>query len=666
MKTLNRMVACLLLLSGTALATPQELETSELASFSMEQLLELRVVSVNTDLRKLTGSAAALQIIDGERIRRSGYRTLPEILRMAVGVHVARIDKTDWAISSRGFNSNFADKMEVLLDGRRLQTPLFLGVQWGLQDTFIEDIERIEIIRGPGGALWGINAVNGVINIVTRSSKDSLGHLGYIGGGNEEKAFAGYRYGARIKDNWHYRVWANTWERDYDTSEDGRRSADSPNRVATGFRMDWGNDQDGLFNLQGDTWYRQANDRDVNFAPGQLGGRQSPVVDTFRGSNLIARWSRIFPGQSELTLSAYWDQLIRDAALLGDERDSFDISINQRIPLGSRHEVRWGLDYLISKDTVANSFSVTVKPEKESLSVFEFFLQDQFDVVPDRLSAIIGTKLEHNDNTGFEWHPSLRLIWTPTPQQSLWASATRALRTPSRLDTGVRFIVDQIDPQTFVAIVGQDDFEAEELTAWELGYRLGIGREWALDINAFVHDYDNLRSFENPQGPDDFFIEDNAAFVPLRAENNSSGRSQGAELSLTWQAGPSLNTRLGYAYFDLDTTLGPNSIASDLNATSGKDPRHNGFIQASWEPRHNIEVDAMLRYVSRLNGVNLRVDGYTDFDLRLGWQFHSHWSLALVGKNLLQKGVVQTESDISFGERNLVERSVFLQLNFQR
>ncbi len=669
-----------LTVQGLALASHSPLPAQKLTDLTIEELLDIRVVSVDTDLRKLTGEAAAIHIITGDQIRRSGYRSIPEILRLVPGMNVARTSANDWAVSARGMNGEFADKLEVLLDGRRLQTPLFLGVQWQLQHTFLADIDRIEVIRGPGGALWGTNAMNGVINIITRNSRHTQGHYADFGAGNEQKKFADYRYGGTTENDLHYRYWLTYWDRDKTDQVGGGESLDGHEWQQAGFRLDWGSPTTDLFNLQGDTYYNDTNTIDTVHVPGENSPQEDAVTDKFYGANLVFRWSRKLHEYSSLQLSSYYDFLVRDTPLLGDRRHSFDVTLKHNFKWGERHFITWGGGYRLSADEVDNSFTVRVDPKKETLKAWQLFVQDQIILQPEKLSLTLGSKFEHNDFTGLEVQPSMRVMYKPHEQHALWAAVSKAVRVPSRLDTGVRFTgaticadggpLQRDDPDNpcpaaaqagFGAVFGNPDFKSIELLAWEAGYR-GALSEWVdVNLSLFYNEYDKLRTFT----AGDPVMEDGALFFPLNAGNLNEAESWGGELSVSMRPRSDLALQAGYSLFKLDIDAHPNTVPSDINVGEHEDPERQWFINANWNLPNDMQLDGMLRYVDDLEGVNYAVDDYTELDLRWAWQFRPHWTVALVGKNLLKDNHQEFESEI-FGGRGLIERSVFLQLVWQK
>src|SRR5438552_3237702 len=396
---------------------------SQLKQFSLEELLNLEVTTVSKRPEKLTEAASAIQVITQEDIRRSGASSIPEALRLASNLEVAQVDSRQWAISARGFNSTTADKLLVLIDGRTVYTPLYAGVFWDFQDTLLEDLDRIEVISGPGATLWGANAVNGVINITTKQAKDTQGVLLLGGGGTELRDFGGVRYGGALAPNLHFRVYGQYFDRDSMVFPTGQDAANDWHLGQGGFRLDWDASASTLLTLQGDLY-------DGRIAqPGTTG---DITVD---GSNVIGRWSHTFAEDSDLKLQVYYDRTHRRIPdVFAEDLDTYDVDFQHRFPLGERHDLVWGLGYRLIEDDVSNSPILAFLPARVSRQWFSGFVQDEITLVKDRLHLTLGTKIEHNDYTGFEVQPSARLAWRLSQQQTVWAATSRAVRTPSRID----------------------------------------------------------------------------------------------------------------------------------------------------------------------------------------------------------------------------------------
>ena len=440
----------LLAFTGSILAQTQSVPQSaaKLKTLSMEQLMDIEVTSVSKRPEKLSETASAIQVITQADIRRSGATSLPEALRLASNLEVAQVDSHQWAISARGFNNTTANKMLVLIDGRTIYTPLYAGVFWDAQDTLLEDIDRIEVISGPGAALWGANAVNGVINITTKNAKDTQGALLVGGGGAELRGFGGVRYGGALGSGLHYRVYGKYFDRDSTALPSGRDAANDWHMGQGGFRLDWDAPRGDFFTLQGDLY---------------SGRIAQPGLDNIavEGGNVIGRWSRIFSEHSALKVQFYFDRTHRDIpGTFREDLDTYDVDVQHRFALGERQDFVWGLGYRLIEDDVGNTRALAFLPPRVSRQWFSAFGQDEIALVKDRLHLTLGTKIEHNDYTGLELQPSGRLAWKLSPRQTAWAAISRAVRTPSRID---RELFAPASPPFLLA--GGPNFVSEELTA---------------------------------------------------------------------------------------------------------------------------------------------------------------------------------------------------------
>src|SRR5213593_5305657 len=430
------------------------LTAEALKKLSIEQLMNLQVTSVSKRPERLSQTASAIQVITQEDIRRSGASSLPEALRLAANLQVAQLDSRQWAISARGFNSTTANKLLVLIDGRTVYTPLFSGVFWDVQEVPLADIDRIEVISGPGATLWGANAVNGVINVITKDAKDTQGFLLAGGGGTEQHGFGTVRYGAALGSSVRARIYGRGFDRDATALPSGQDAADDWHLEQGGFRMDWEASRASRVTVQGDLYDgRIAQDSGGDIA--------------VSGGNVIAKWSHTLSERSSLAAHLYYDRTDRDIpGVFGEDLDTYDVDLQHRARVGARHEVVWGLGYRLINDRVVNSSGLAFLPSHVARQWFTGFVQDEIALVPNRLHVALGTKIEHNDYTGFEIQPSGRVSWTVSPSGTLWAAVSRALRTPSRID---RELFAPGQPPYFLA--GGPDFHSEKLLAYELGYR---------------------------------------------------------------------------------------------------------------------------------------------------------------------------------------------------
>jgi iron complex outermembrane receptor protein len=432
---------------------------------------------------------------DARRHPALGVTTLPELLRLVGGVQVSRMDSDHWAIGIRGLTSSFSKALLVLIDGRSVYTPLFGGVYWQVQETQLEDVERIEVIRGPGGTIWGSNAVNGVINVITRHSRDSTGVLVSGGGGNVDQGRVSVRYGGSRSDALSYRVYATGSLHDAEYSRDGHEY-DEWSLGQTGFRLDFSPSASESLRVQGDLYRGTMGERVAvgSFTPpSQLLIEGSDIVS---GGNVVAGWERELPARTSLRLQAYYDRTVREAIHFGEERNTFDVDVLLRTPIGRRHQVSWGTGTRSSRSDVTSIFpTLLVVPEDRDQRLASVYGQDEIAVVPDRLFVTVGTKLEHNTYTGWEVQPSARALWRVDTQETLWGGVTRAVRTPSRIETDLRLTFFAApSPLVYAQLAGSEGFDAESVVGVEAGYRRLVSPSFYVDATAFHNTYQNLSS----------------------------------------------------------------------------------------------------------------------------------------------------------------------------
>ncbi|MDQ3566064.1 MAG: TonB-dependent receptor [Pseudomonadota bacterium] len=613
--------------STNAARVPAESGVAQLKKLSLEELMDIEVTSVSKRPERLSETASAIQVITQEDIRRSGATRLPEALRLASNLEVAQIDSRRWAISARGFNSETSNKLLVLIDGRTVYTPLFAGVLWDVQDTLLEDIDRIEVISGPGATLWGANAVNGVINVITKNPKDTQGALLLGGGGTELNGFGGMRYGGALTPNLQYRVYGKYFDRDSTVLPDGRDASDDWHMGQGGFRMDWDASESNVFTVQADGY------------DGRISQAGADEIDV-SGANVIGRWSHTFYEGSELQLQVYYDRTHRDIPnTFSEDLDTYDVDFQHRFPLGERHDIVWGLGYRLIEDDVSNTPAVAFLPSQVSRQWFSGFVQDEIALVKDRLHLSLGTKIEHNDYTGFEFQPSGRLAWRLSEQQTLWSAISRAVRTPSRIDR--EFFQFPID--------GGPDFDSEELLAYELGYRVQPFSRLALSLAAYYNDYDDLRSRESR--PADSPV--------IELANGLEGESYGAELTVDYRVTDWWRLRAGYTELRIDLRPKPGSTDTTRGSFESNDSKHHFSLRSSLDLPGHWELDAAFRYVSRID--NQQVPAYGELDVRLGWRPSPELEFSIVGQNLLHDdhaefGALTTRIETT---RREIERGVF-------
>ncbi len=642
---------------GPGPSTGSATSSEALKKMSVEELLELEVTSVSGSEESLRGAAAAIAVITRDAIRRSGASSLPEALRLVPGLHVARRDSSAWAVSSRGFSSVTSEKLLVLADTRSIYTPLFSGVSWDVQDFVLEDIERIEVIRGPGATLWGSNAVNGVINITTRSARDTQGLFIEAGGGDEDRAIAAARYGGRVGETMHYRVFGKYAERDGSFETSPERSDDW--RIGhIGFRSDWAGSGRDSFTVQGDAY--RANVGQL-FPAVNIIGRPQPTGDleaALSGGNLLARWVRDRGAGSTLQLRAYLDRTRRDDPSFLDTLDTFDLDVRVGSTPWPQHEWLWGVSYRFTSNSNRGRGIFAVEPEESDDQFLSAFVQDQI-AVTDALRVTVGTKLEQSDFSDFDVQPSVRLAWETPKGDTLWASVSRALRAPTRLERDVAIDVTDPSADPVARLLGNPDFESEELVAYELGYRGAVGERLSFDLATFYNQYDGLASLEFA---DPFLDGQGRTIVPIVNQNLTDGYARGVEALLTFTPLPSWQVAAGYSFVEASVS------SSGLDANRGEfkadsSPRHQVGLRSFLDLPHGIQFDLQLRYLSDVerlpedvDGSNVDVDGYSELDVRLGWRANEQVEVALIGKSLLNDRHPEFGLAAARGE---IERSIF-------
>jgi iron complex outermembrane receptor protein len=624
---------------------------SELKKLSVEELLDMDITSVSKYPEKLSAAAAAISVLTPGDIERSGATNIPDALRLVPGLDVAQLDAHTWAISSRGFNDVFANKLLVLMDGRTLYTPLFSGVFWEIQDTFLQDIDRIEVIRGPGATLWGANAVNGVININTKSARDTQGLLLYGGGGTEELGFGGVRYGTKINDDTFVRIYTKYFSRDSSVFPNDRTAHDAWDMLRGGFRLDWTPTREDTITLQGDIYDGREDEMyTVPTAAFPFVGRISSR-DNVAGGNVLGRWTERFSADSDLTVQAYYDRTVRNTAVFDETRDTGDIDLQHRSRLGDRQEIIWGAGFRATHDNVKNSLNISLIPDSRTLKLYSAFVQDDITLVPDRLRLSIGSKFEHNDFTGFEVQPSGRISWTPERSQTVWASISRAVRTPSVAESDIRLnpAPPLALPPGTLTIFGNPDLLSEELLAYELGYRWQPIERLTFDLAGFYNDYDNLRSIE-PLTP--------GPVGPSRAENGLFGETYGGELSAKFQVLKQWRLEGSYSYLkaEIHRDSGSRDMSSE-HAVEGSSPQNQFSLRSLIDLPWNLQFDSTFRYADSLPAPHVR--SYLTLDARLGWYPRKQLELALVGRNLLDDRHPEFAPTFVGTQRAEVQRSVY-------
>ena len=616
---------------GFAQQPDSSASAAALKKLSIEQLMNLEVTSVSRRPERLAQAASAIQVITQQDIRRSGASSLPEALRLATNLQVAQVNSRDWAISARGFNSTTANKLLVLIDGRTVYTPLYSGVFWDVQDVPLGDVDRIEVISGPGATLWGANAVNGVINVITKRARETQGLVVSGGGGTELRGFGTTRYGGALGSHVNYRIYGKGWAREPSVLPGGQDATDDWHMEQAGFRLDWDASTINQVTMQGDLY----NGRISQATAGDI---------AVSGGNVVAKWSHTVSANSAVTAQLYYDRTNRNIpGTFGEDLDIYDVDLQHATRLGARHDVVWGLGYRLINDRVANSALLAFLPPHVTRQWFTGFVQDEIALIPDRLHVALGTKVEHNDYTGYEIQPSGRVSWRLSPSGTLWAAVARALRTPSRIDRELFF-----PGQPPYLIAGGPGFHSEEELAYELGYRHQRGA-LALSVATFYSRYHGLRSVEqvNPPTPS-----------PAVIANGQYGESYGAEVTADYLITKGWRVRAGHTELRIHIWPNPGSTDTTRGASESQTPDRQFFLFSSLDLPAHLRLDAGMRAIDDIT--RQQVPGYAELNAKLTWQPTPQLDLSLVGQNLLHDrhaefGAPATRREIERGVYGLVE-----------
>lgn len=637
---------------ASSFSAAQSTPAVDVSQLSLDTLAATEITSVSRKEERLFQAAAAVFVITQEDIRRSGLNSIPEALRLAPGIDVAQIDANKWAITSRGFNERFADKMLVLIDGRAVVTPLSSGVYWDVQDTVLSDIDRIEVVRGPGATLWGANAVNGVINIITKKAKETQGCLVRLSAGNQGESSA-VRCGAKAGARGAYRIFAKYINRDAFAKSSGREAADDWDTLRAGARADWDLSGKDDLTISGDI-YKGSEGQTV------LGliSLSPPAVGTFNdrtnfsGGNAMVKWHRASSARFDTTVQAYFDSTDRSQlGVLGEYRHTIDLEFEQHFAPGNRHDLVWGLDFRGTADRTVGSLNISFNPAKRATQLYGAFIQDDIMLVPDRLKIILGSKLEHNYFSGFAAQPNVRLLWETNPKYTVWGAISRASENSSRFDADIRLnrdaFVDSNGTLNLVSSFGATGLPPENVVAYELGERSQVGKHISLDLALFYNHYTN-RHTQEPAAP---FVETDPQpthiVLPTITESKISGESHGLELSAKCQLVHYWSLTSSYSFFASHLHAINSLDVSTAPDTERNSPHHEFQVHSRLDLSHHLEFDASAYYVGRLAGPP--VLAYTRVDSRLGWRGGESWEISGVLQNLL------SPRHYEFGSGDLVE-----------
>jgi len=619
----------------------------DFTQLSLEELMNVEVTSVSKRKQKLSGAAAAIFVITQDDIRRSGVTSIPEALRMVPGLHVARLDNNKWAVSARGFNSRFSNKMLVLLDGRNVYNSFFAGTIWEATDTLLEDIERIEVIRGPGGTLWGVNAVNGVINIITKKSQTT--HGGLVSGlGGSEEVILGARYGGQLGEDLHYRLFVKSLNEATEYNQAGAHDDGRLHRA--GFRSDWDLDTHNAFMAEGSLYDGEVGQRVT--LPTLTAPTFSRTVDEdveMAGGHILLRWEHQFSDRSDMSVQFFYDRFHRDETVVEMTIDTLDFEFQHRVALPLNQNLVWGFGYRHWFDDFRTSFTIAPSPQEKTFRLLNGFIQDEISLFGDEVHITFGSKISHNDFTGLEVQPSGRILWQPVSQHAWWIAASRAVRLPSRAaDNGT--IVQPPNPPALTVPVnlrGNQRLGPESLVAFEAGYRMTPIPEFSLDLTAFYNLYDNLIDSRR------------IGVTPLptfQFANNKEARTYGVEVAANLQVLDWWQIRGAYTYLNIDVDTESGALGFPDRDEKGS-PQHQASLRSLLSLPHNVELDSWLRFVDGLP--SLSIPGYWELDVRLGWRPWEAVELSVSGQNLLDTHHPEIVPSFLQTQANEVQRSVY-------
>lgn len=681
--------ACCLLLSSeisraeNAATNAPPADTSSIAAFknlSLEQLMKLDVTSVSGEPQPFSQAPAAIQVITGDQIHLSGADSFPEALRLADNLDIAQVNSHDWAISARGFDggNGLGNKLLVLIDGRAVYTPLYGGVEWEMQDYLMQDIDRIEVISGPGGTVWGANAVNGVINIESKSARDTQGVYASAGGGNQLEDYGAFRYGGTLASNVFFRVYGKYFDRASEELTNGDSALDSGSRGQGGFRIDDLRAAQNVITLQGD--YYSGGER---AGVGNIDQNQD-----YAGGNILGRVTHDFSDEANLSLQVYFDRTYLSvpfdavpasafeagfpASSLVDELNTYDVELQNQFPIGSLQKIIWGSGYRYTHEVDYDPNIVRFEPPVLNQDLYNGFIQDQITIVHG-FSATLGTKVEHNDYTGIEVEPSGRLQWNITDDQMVWGAISRAVRTPSRYDYDLDVVSgypasvniggkEYFLPQSLLA--GSSNFVSEKVIAYELGYRGQVWDKVSTSLSLYYNVYQDLRSISATAASASYPYP-----FPDYFANNLHGQTYGFEWSGDYQITDPWRLHVGYNLLKENIVINPGSADVDGGNFETADPQQQVFVRSSLALPHNIDLSAGLRWVDRLHMVESPTDGpalgtvpaYAEINARIGWRVTDHLELALVGENLVHDKHIEYGYP---GSQEEIVRSVFAKASY--
>jgi iron complex outermembrane receptor protein len=654
--------------SPAAWGQTAETPLRDLTSTSIEDLMNIDVTSVSKKDQKLSRVASAIFVITQEDIRRSGATKIPDLLRMVPGMDVAQINANTWAISARGLNAQFTNELLVMVDGRNVYTPAFGGVFWDVLDLPFEDIERIEVIRGPGGAIWGANAVNGVINIITKKTSETKGGMAAAGGGNLDHGFGTAQYGGSAGKKFDYRAYTKYMNQDDMPDLSGQNGGDGWHILRGGFRVDGTMSPKNSLMFQGDLYTGKENDP-TTFLPSVTSPGPINIVlpVALSGGFLQSVWNHSFSPRSDTTLMVAYDAYEREDQLR-EGRKTLDIDFQHHIAWGSRQDFVWGLGYRYSTSRSDGDLFISLNPNGINSQYFSSFVQDEITLVPERFFLTVGTKLIHDNYSGFALLPTSRAAYAFSAHQMLWAAVSRAVRTPSAIDTSIRQNLAGFPgpggTPVLVSVIGNPEFKNEGLIAYEFGYRTTFRERLSLDFAAYYNAYDHQQTTE-PSPP---FFEPTPApahfVMPSAFENRMHGEAHGLEIVVRWKLTDRWTISPGYSFERIHMVASPPSQDAEAAADDeGSDPHVQAQLRSHVDLSQKLAWDTSAYFVDRL--IFHQVPSYTRLDSGLSWRWREGVSVSFVGQNLLRDHHPEFIDNTGASRSTQIKRSAYAKITWQ-
>lgn len=651
--------------------TSQPAAQRDLSQVSLEDLMDIKVTSVSKKEQKMSQAAAAIFVITQEDIRRSGATNIPDVLRTVPGLDVSQINANDWAVSARGFNQQFSNKLLVLIDGRAVYTPLLGGVNWDTQDVPLEDIDRIEVIRGPDATVWGANAVNGVINVVTKRAEATQGALVTAGGGTEGQAYATAQFGGSIRGNTNYRIFGNYHNHSSITAAGGGSGNDDWHLLHGGFRADTNLSTEDSLTVQGDLYTGETGATIIHLFsidPPIIAGLN--VLTGLSGGNILARWKHTFSSRSDTTFQFYFDNYERTGPESDETRNTIDFDFNHHWAWGSRQDVVWGAGYRRTWDRDLGTIDQAFSPSDTELQLFTFFVQDTITLQPNRAFLTAGTKIENSYFTGYGLEPSVRLAWTPSSRLTFWSAVSRGERTPDRRDAGLNASLAAFpDPggsstPVEVILFGDPQISSEHILAYEAGFRAQPNGRLSIDVSTFFNRYDHLETLE--PGPRVFEPSPAPArfVVPITFGNLMYGTTEGGEFAANLKLADRWTLNPSYSFLEMHLhTKSASQDTASVAEYEGSSPQHQAKLRSHLDLSHGISWDASAYFVSELPIQG--VAAYTRIDTQLNWKFAERGDFSLVGQNLLQDHHIESMDQLTLVNSSLIKRSAYAKFTWR-